>query len=59
MRRGEVCELTREVAKFRSDPLGFVQYCYPWGQGELFGAAGPDANKREFLESLGDEVRER
>jgi hypothetical protein len=57
--RGEVCELAREVAKFRSDPLGFVQYCYPWGQGELFGATGPDANQREFLESVGKEVRER
>jgi hypothetical protein len=57
--RSEVCDLAREVAKFRNDPLGFVQYCYPWGQGELFGATGPDANQREFLESLGNEVRQR
>src|ERR1700758_2094168 len=57
--RSDVCELAREVAKFRNDPLGFVQYCYPWGQGELLGATGPDANQREFLESLGNEVRQR
>jgi hypothetical protein len=25
--RSDVCDLAREVAKFRSDPLGFVQYC--------------------------------
>src|ERR1700740_1490185 len=55
----EVCDLAREVAKFRDDPLGFVQYCYPWGQGELFGAAGPDAHQRAFLAPLGNYVRQR
>jgi hypothetical protein len=55
----EVCELAGEVATFYNDPLGFVERCYSWGQGELFGATGPDANQREFLESLGNEVRQR
>jgi hypothetical protein len=59
MKQAEVYDLAREVAKFREDPLGFVLYCYPWGQGELADSPGPDANQREFLEALGKEVRER
>lgn len=27
--------LAEEVAKFRNDPLGFVYFAYPWGEGEL------------------------
>jgi hypothetical protein len=59
MKLAEVCDLAREVAEFRDDPLGFVLHCYPWGQGELTDFTGPDENQREFLESLGKEVRER
>jgi hypothetical protein len=57
--RDELYDLAREVSQFRDDPLGFVLYCYPWGQGELADFRGPDANQREFLESLGKEVRVR
>jgi hypothetical protein len=59
MKVAEVHDLAREVAQFRNDPLGFVVHCYPWGEGELRNFKGPDANQREFLESLGKEVRER
>jgi hypothetical protein len=59
MKLAEVYDLAREVSQFRDDPLGFVLHCYPWGQGELADFRGPDANQREFLESLGREVRER
>ena len=59
MKRADVYDLAREVADFRDDPLGFVVHCYPWGQGELADFTGPDANQREFLESLGKEVKER
>jgi hypothetical protein len=59
MNHAEMIELAKLVAKFRNDPLGFVLNCYPWGEGELAGFTGPDANQREFLESLGEEVRRR
>jgi len=59
MKRADVYDLAREVADFRNDPLGFVVHCYPWGQGELTDFTGPDENQREFLESLGKEVKER
>src|ERR1700722_8520691 len=59
MKRAEVFDLAREVAKFKNDPLGFVLHCYPWGQGDLSSFTGPDANQKEFLGSLGKEVRKR
>lgn len=53
-------ELAEEVSKYYADPLGFVMFAYPWGEpGELEGEAGPDDNQREFLLSLGEEVRSR
>ena len=59
MNRAEAFDLAREVRKYRDNPLGFVRNCYPWGEGELTDYSGPDANQREFLESLGEEVRKR
>lgn len=53
-------QLADEVAKFYSDPLGFVLFAYPWGEpGELQDETGPDENQREFLTALGKEVRVR
>jgi hypothetical protein len=52
--------LADEVAKYYADPLGFVLMAYPWGQtGELEREDGPDDNQREFLNSLGSEVKAR
>jgi hypothetical protein len=51
--------LAVEVAKYYDDPLGFVLDCFPWGEGELAGEDGPDENQREFLISLGNEVKTR
>lgn len=52
---GELCEL---MATFSSDPLSFVQHCYPWGQpGALEGQTGPDKWQEEFLRDLGTEIR--
>ena len=59
MKLAEIYDLAREVSQFRNDPLGFVMHCYPWGQGELANFKGPDPNQREFLVSLGKEVRKR
>jgi hypothetical protein len=49
------------VADCYHDPLKFVLACYPWGEpGTLLEhETGPDDNQREFLTSLGEEVRRR
>lgn len=50
--------LAEELAKYYADPLGFVTFAYPWGEpGPLFNYEGPDDNQKEFLNSLGEEVR--
>lgn len=53
-------QLADEVAEFYADPLGFVLFAFPWGEpGPLQDEAGPDDNQKEFLNSLGAEVRQR
>ena len=52
-------ELAKLVGDYYHDPLGFVQHCWPWGTGPLYGEDGPDANQVEFLRSLEMEVRQR
>jgi len=54
-------ELADEVAKFYADPYGFVRFAYPWGEKgrPLEKESGPDDNQKEFLQSLGAEVRKR
>jgi len=53
--------LAQAVADYYDDPLGFVLFAFPWGvEGfQLVGEDGPDGNQREFLNSLGDEVKKR
>jgi hypothetical protein len=53
--------LADAVAQFRSDPLGFVLFAFPWGEpgSELADQDGPDEWQREFLEEIGRQVRER
>lgn len=54
-------KLTKEVANFYSDPLGFVQFAYPWGQAgtPLEKFAGPDNWQADFLIELGEEIAKR
>jgi hypothetical protein len=54
-------DLAGEVSQFYADPLGFVLFAYPWGEAgtKLVHHDGPDDNQREFLTSLGAEVRKR
>lgn len=47
------CELLDEIASFAHDPLGFVLFAFPWGQGELAKFDGPDAWQVEILTALG------
>lgn len=52
--------LADEVSRFYADPLGFVLFAFPWGEeGELENETGPDDNQKEFLNSLGEEVKAR
>ena len=65
-------DLADDIADFYADPLGFVMYAFPWGEGEIdlvelsepwasrFNCKyGPDAWACEFLDGLGKQVRER
>src|SRR5215471_1446769 len=54
-------QLADFVGQFYSDPTGFVEACYPWGEPgtPLEHETGPDDNQREFLQSLGREVMQR
>lgn len=51
-------QLIQAAGEFYSDPLGFVLYSYPWGEpGSLKDHPGPDAWQRDFLNSIGEEVK--
>lgn len=50
-------QLADDLSRFYGDPLGFVQYAYPWGeQGPLVHETGPDEWQTEFLRDVGREV---
>jgi len=54
-------QLAEELKQFYDDPLGYVMFAFPWGVPgtTLEHESGPDDNQREFLISLGKEVRAR
>jgi hypothetical protein len=65
--------LAQDMARFYSDPLGFVMYAYAWGddpslsivrlgekyQGRFNCEYGPDEWACEFLDDIGSQVKER
>ena len=52
--------LAQEISNFYADPYNFVMFAFPWGEpGPLEGETGPDDVQKEFLQSLGREVRAR
>ena len=51
-------ELVQDIASFHDDPLGFVKYVFPWGEGDLEGQSGPDIWQAELLEDIGKHIRE-
>lgn len=51
--------LAREIGRFYDDPLGFVKFAYPWGEGELEGFHGPMQWQADLLNKIGEEVRDR
>lgn len=53
-------ELAEELSRYYDDPYGFVMFAFPWGEpGALQYEEGPDEVQKEFLDSIGAEVRER
>jgi len=52
-------ELAETLARFYDDPLGYVMWAFPWGQGPLAGFDGPRKWQREFLLDLGRAIKER
>ena len=46
-------QLNEAIASFVDDPLGFVCFVFPWGQGELAHQSGPDTWQTAVLEYLG------
>lgn len=54
-------QLADQVAEFYADPLGFVQFAYPWGEPgtPLADCDGPDEWQSAFLLELGAAVQDR
>lgn len=52
-------ELVKEVAKFRNDPLNFVRFAFPWGEGELENAQILDWQKNFLNISEGNYSRQK
>lgn len=48
----DTLSLEEAVAQFVYDPLGFVYFIFPWGEGPLAGEEGPDAWQIQVLESI-------
>jgi hypothetical protein len=51
--------LAAEMAHYYDDPLGYVQDCFPWGEGELAHSSGPDTWQTAVLIEVGEQVKER
>jgi hypothetical protein len=46
-------ELFEAIAAFEHDPLGFVEFAFPWGEEELAGQDGPYDWQRDLLGEIG------
>lgn len=49
--------LAEDIASFSHDPLKYVMYAFPWGEGDLKDSAGPRTWQRETLEYIGEQLR--
>lgn len=57
MQKAEELELINDFASFRHDPLKFVIYSFPWGQGELKDYAGPEEWQVKLLNEIRDGLK--
>ena len=47
----------QSVEVVRLDPLGFVRWAFPWGNGPLAGHDGPEARQMDVLGNIGRQLR--
>jgi hypothetical protein len=50
-------DLALEMADLADDPLEWVRFAYPWGEGPLDGFDGPDDWQAGFFREWGEEIR--
>jgi hypothetical protein len=51
--------LAEDLAKYYDDPYGYVMWCFPWGEGQLKDFLGPRKWQKEFLITLGKEIKKK
>lgn len=51
-------ELIDTLVRFQKDPLGYVLFAFPWGEGELEKFEGPDQWQIDVLTDIGKGLRE-
>ncbi|MDP2332845.1 MAG: terminase, partial [Reyranella sp.] len=58
--RNKAADLQRDrlirVERYRQDPLGFVTWAFPWGEGPLAGHDGPEAWQADVLREIGRQL---
>lgn len=50
-------QLESDIISFTHDPLGYVKYAFPWGEGELENVQGPREWQADVLNIIGDHLR--
>jgi hypothetical protein len=50
-------KIINEVATFTHDPLGYVNWAFDWGKGELEYSPGPRTWQKDILKTIGEELR--
>jgi len=52
-------QMLEDIAGFTHDPLSFVKYAYPWGEGELsgIGSDGPRTWQKDILSTIGNHLK--
>jgi hypothetical protein len=48
--------LINEIGNFTHNPLGYAEYAFPWGEGDLEGVSGPRQWQKEILEEIGNHL---
>ncbi|MDR3349767.1 MAG: terminase [Acidaminococcales bacterium] len=56
MQNEDLRALIRDLGAMAHDPLKFVHYAFPWGEGPLAGFDGPDGWQRDVLRSVRDKL---
>lgn len=49
--------LVEDVVSYQHDPLGYVLYAFPWGEGELADKTGPEPWQVKILGDIGEKLQ--